>query len=453
MKSNSVPAPRTLVVLGASLETSNRGVSALCAATCSLLDEHCPVDEIVLLVAARDAPGTRRVLRKGGAIDVKVVCFSRGVGSGLGKSSVWALMCSLVIRLIPLRWIRTYVGRRLPIIASIDNALAVVDLFGGDSFSDIYGLRRFFFRAVPRWIALNLQIPYILLPQTYGPYKSQLARFIARSILGPAMMIFTRTRDDAALSSVRPMTMVQPRYCPDVAFSLIPSPAHALPSEYRREANARDRAAMIGINVNGLLYSGGYTRNNMFGMRLDYPRFLDLLLERLLADHTVKVRIVPHTYSTSNLSQVENDLGASLRAVRSWPSGDDRLTVLEQELDQHQLKAIIGGCDVFVGSRLHACIAALSQGVVTIGVGYSKKFVETFSTLGAADLVVDGRTFDTQQAVDRVMHLIQTRANYRDAIVTGAERNRQLLDETFASIARMLRPEGFLSPAHTPLPE
>ena len=31
-------------------------------------------------------------------------------------------------------------------------------------------------------------------------------------------------------------------------------------------------AVRVGINVSGLLMSGGYTRDNMFGLQMDYPQ-------------------------------------------------------------------------------------------------------------------------------------------------------------------------------------
>ncbi len=40
----------------------------------------------------------------------------------------------------------------------------------------------------------------------------------------------------------------------------------------------------VGININRLMYNGGYVRNNMFGLKLDYPSFLKELVDRLLAE-------------------------------------------------------------------------------------------------------------------------------------------------------------------------
>ena len=57
------------------------------------------------------------------------------------------------------------------------------EICGGDSFSDIYGIRRFIFTVIPDIIAIFLNKSLILLPQTYGPYKSLIAKKIAYFII------------------------------------------------------------------------------------------------------------------------------------------------------------------------------------------------------------------------------------------------------------------------------
>ena len=39
----------------------------------------------------------------------------------------------------------------------------------------------------------------------------------------------------------------------------------------------------------------------------------------------------------------------------------------------------------------HSCIAALSQGIPTVGLAYSKKFSGVFGSIGVDDLVIDLR--------------------------------------------------------------
>ena len=46
------------------------------------------------------------------------------------------------------------------------------------------------------------------------------------------------------------------------------------------------------------------------------------------------------------------------------------------------MKYLIGQCDFFVGSRMHSCIAAVSQCVPAVSIAYSDKFIGVMATLG-----------------------------------------------------------------------
>ena len=66
-------------------------------------------------------------------------------------------------------------NRWLNEIASADRAFAVS---GGDSFSDIYGLGRLLYVSLPQVLVLLLGRRLVLLPQTIGPFRGRLARWL-----------------------------------------------------------------------------------------------------------------------------------------------------------------------------------------------------------------------------------------------------------------------------------
>ena len=73
------------------------------------------------------------------------------------------------------------------------------------------------------------------------------------------------------------------------------------------------------------------------------------------------------------------------------------------EYDQSEIKGIIGSCDFFIGSRMHACIAALSQGIPTVGIAYSHKFIGVFDSIGSGETVIDARALDMAAVIQKVM--------------------------------------------------
>ena len=73
--------------------------------------------------------------------------------------------------------------------------------------------------------------------------------------------------------------------------------------------------------------------------------------------------------------------------------------------DQNEIKYIIGLCDFFLGARMHATIAALSQCIPAVGMAYSKKFAGVFETVGVEGCVVDMRTLNDQEILSRIQEL------------------------------------------------
>ena len=433
-----------ICLLGGSLETSNRGVSALVSGACSLMNQYLAPCRITLLTPSRSIADQRTVLGFEGPLIVRQLFFCRGPSKGLRNSVVFALVCAITLRLVPIKRLRQVLIDAVPLLRVMQQSDVVTDLFLGDSFSDIYGLRRFGFRMALRWCAVLVASKYVLLPQTYGPFRHPLSRLAARSILNRADIVFTRTADDRALSTLRLKRSFRSIYCPDVACVVAPDPAGMAlvsggPDHSLHTGGAVRSPLIVGINVSGLLYNGGYTGRNMFNLKLDYPTFVPRLIESLLAIDTVRVVLVPHTYQTFDLDHVENDLGACLRVASLFQPPPQRLKVIDQDLDQHQIKGVIGACDVFLGSRFHACVAALSQGIVTLGIGYSKKFAEGFAAFDAEELVIDARVTDADGAIATVHRVIGDRDAYRDRVRTGSQTARNTAHKCFALLGAALR--------------
>jgi polysaccharide pyruvyl transferase WcaK-like protein len=104
------------------------------------------------------------------------------------------------------------------------------------------------------------------------------------------------------------------------------------------------------------------------------------------------------------------------------------------EYDQHEIKAVIGNCDFFVGSRMHACIAALSQGIPCVGVAYSMKFAGVFESVGMEEWIVDGRDTEGDAAITKILDLYARRNEVRAGLRLRADAARAQLKEVFASL-------------------
>ena len=109
----------------------------------------------------------------------------------------------------------------------------------------------------------------------------------------------------------------------------------------------------------------------------------------------------------------------------------DRLGIVRGRYDQCEIKYVIGQCDFFVGSRMHACIAALSQEIPAVTIAYSRKFVGVLNTIGVPSLVADARQLDEQQ----ILALINAAFDSRERIHAYLSRKMPGVKKTILQVS------------------
>lgn len=264
----------------------------------------------------------------------------------------------------------------------------IVDFTGGDSFSDIYGNKRFRLATLVKYFAVKSKTPFLLGPQTYGPFKSKINRKFAGYIIKKAKWVFARDLVSAKLA--KEISGREVDVSVDVAFSL----------PYKKTELDKTDKIRFGINVSGFLWEGGYT-NIDNPIKVDYQKYCCQLIEYLNARDNYQVYLIPHVGTTST-DGIENDLAACLNLNKKYPE-----TVVVKDIKTPMdAKGIISAMDVFIGARMHATIAALSTGVATIPFSYSRKFEGLFNFL-EYPYVISGTTDTTEKAVNTTVKWIE----------------------------------------------
>ncbi|MGI5214997.1 polysaccharide pyruvyl transferase family protein [Plantactinospora sp. CA-290183] len=290
-------------------------------------------------------------------------------------------------------------GLRNAGLARIDAADAVLDVSGGDSFSDLYGEHRFRTVAWPKRLALLRGRPLVLLPQTYGPFRSTRLRAEAAALVRGAAMAWARDPESfAALGDLLGADLDPERHREgvDVAFALEPRP----PEEpaYERLVGWFEAAPgpVAGINVSGLLTRPeGRAR---FGLAGDAHQVARRLAERLLDRAPTRVIIVPHVHTPNG---ADDDRVASERLYATLAARyGDRVALSPAGLDPHQTKWVIARTDWFCGMRMHATIAALSSAVPAAVVAYSDKARGVFASVGQRRHVADARRLGEEELLE-----------------------------------------------------
>lgn len=416
--------------MGAALGLGNRGVSALSTSLMRLLLEAHPGAQLFMLLGCpKQKPFDVRIGTD--RLEVPVVNYRVAPTTHLTENIFAIAFLSLVYRFVPIAGLRRAIRRHCAWIDAVAGAALIGDIRGGDSFSDIYGVGNFLIASLPVLTVIWIRGSVTLFPQTYGPFNHWISRRVAAYILRRGAPVISRDLEgiDAVKKIAGADTVVD--FTPDVAFAL-DAAAPARP-EIEPPMPATRPPLLVGLNVNGLMFNGGYTRKNMFGLKLDYPDFLRQLLPRLLAHESAHILLVPHTFSVP--TDVESDPQASRELMKTVPESQrHRVHLVTPWYDQHELKGLIGGCDFFIGSRMHSCIAALSQNVPAVGVAYSKKFKGVFESVGAGDWIVDGRTADAASGVDFVMQMLERRRELAAELGRRTPEARRLLREAFRKI-------------------
>lgn len=293
----------------------------------------------------------------------------------------------------------------------------VIDIGGGDSFADIYGPRRLTQMFLMKYLTHLAGKPLVMAPQTIGPFRNRLSVFLARQTIRLSAIV--STRDNLSTTCLREMGVTRDVIeASDVALRLpyepLPKPSEGAPVK-------------IGINVSGLLMSGGYTRANMFGLKADYPQLMrDILAHFIQHPDGCEVHLVPHVISWG-AGKLEDDYEASLKLAEEFPA----LRVAPRFSSPSEAKTYIANMDFFMGARMHACIAAFSTGVPVVPMAYSRKFAGLFGALGY-DETVDCTAQSGEEILAKVLNAYERRKDLAQlqkiALSLGVEKLKRYED-------------------------
>ncbi len=141
---------------------------------------------------------------------------------------------------------------------------------------------------------------------------------------------------------------------------LIPDPAFVLEShEHLNNSNIKFTGKVIGINLSPLI------EKNCKDVEL-FETNVRRLLEYLIANIDCTIIFIPHVVQEGN-----DDVSVLKKFYDEYK--DKNSMYLIEDANCITLKNVISKCDLFIGARTHATIAAYSSRVPTLALGYSVK--------------------------------------------------------------------------------
>lgn len=283
----------------------------------------------------------------------------------------------------------------------------IFDTSGGDSYSDIYGNKRMLHQYIPKWITLLLKKQLIAAPQTIGPFKSVLWEKLCARQLRKCRAVFVRDTMSHILCKNR--LKVKDVY-------EVTDMAMILPYKEKGKKKIANEKMNIGLNVSGLLYSGGYTGENQFSLKSDYKNLTDRMIKMLTQEMSCEIYLVPHVITTG----IESDNEVCTILKKKYPQlhYDGRFeTPIEA-------KSYIAAMDLFIGARMHSTIAAVSSGVPVIPLSYSRKFEGLFGSIEYKECI-NLREEDEDAVLKKIKDCITGIGKMNDSV----EKSNKIIEE------------------------
>ena len=306
---------------------------------------------------------------------------------------------------------------------------------GSDLVIDMHGVK---FSGALKWVnnaysASPLIFPHLFgaptvaFTQTYGPFENTSTRLAAQIALRSANLLYAR--EPGSMDYLRSIGLGdKAQLYPDVALTLPSTPLNDIPCA--PEIKTFLTEPFIGVTVSRKVISQEKRR------QLE-PRYEALMLDFIqwLLDENHRVLLIPHVYTP--YAPADNDYELTEHLYNQLKNCG-QVQMVKEDLPPEDLKTIIAQSRVFVGSRYHSLVAALSSGVPALSVGWNHKYD---GLLGLFDLGRYSTWADRVSLTDLqtlFQDLVLHRDSYSASLTSKLPDLKEQVNRSVADIAHLL---------------
>lgn len=361
----------------------NRGCGSIIRSSILMIQEAFPDLKVVL--ASFDYKNDEKF---DFGFPVKVVChYNRWIGRKGVRYRIITKLGKLICK--NLLWELFF----LPLEKHVKEADIVISI-GGDNYSEDYGLR-----FLETFIGLNEFVgrrrkKLIIWGASIGPFSTKgLKAGIIKSLNS---VTHITVRESITWDYLKELGLNNITLVSDPAF-LLPIQTVKLPDFIEHKTRFT-----LGFNLSSLLldYIPQKSKGNFYSEAVTF-------LSELLLNAGINVVLLPHVVDKTGGC---SDDYAYLKKIYDKLPHKERVFLVPQDYNSKQFKFVISRCDLFIGSRTHTTISALSSGVPTITIGYSRKseginkdifghndFVLSIKNFSANDLLIKYKLIKERQ--------------------------------------------------------
>ena len=297
---------------------------------------------------------------------------------------------------------------------------------GGDDMSEDY---------TGPWLPLiTLEIPIIfkkdVVPfgESIGPFAKQKNIKLVKNILPKVKKIAVREKIShkivRELIGIKNLTLI-----PDTAFYLKPNFSKRV-NDIIISNNLENQDLIIGISLSKLIsrYGKWYTEKNK-----NYQKYCEIfsnVINKLINEYNAKVIFIPHVMEKGN------DDREAFDDIFNFIDKKEKIVYSKEKLSVEELKALISKCNYFIGSRMHANIAALSSNVPTLAISYGIKTEGIVGEcIGLPDCILNiNNGFDENEIINKFNYLVKNGSSIRKKLEMVNTRYKRRLEEFMRAI-------------------
>lgn len=246
--------------------------------------------------------------------------------------------------------------------------------------------------------------PLYMMPQTIGPLRRPAEQRAVRWVLRRMQIVLVR--DETSLATLAQIGLTHPRchLLPDVAFLYRGAP-DLTPMADLLTDHPRLHRPLIGVTViNWTGHAPGRARQER------YEDAVVAALGDFLQRHDGAAILFPQVCGPS---AAEDDRPPSRRIAARLRRMGLPAALIDVEMTPDQLQVAYGQMDIFVGTRLHSNIFAMTMGTPVLAIAYQYKTQGVMRMLGLSDAVLDIEQVDAATLSAAIEQLWRDRARLR----------------------------------------
>jgi polysaccharide pyruvyl transferase WcaK-like protein len=291
------------------------------------------------------------------------------------------------------------------------NLDGLIDI-SGFALGDSWGVNNSQFYQYHNSIFEAFDKPVVFLPQAWGPFTNKLIRQLSAAAINLSDYAFARdNRSFQYMNELEGVDQKKIGLAPDIAYQFQGASKAQAMSVLKKINFIPGEKNVIGIMPNMQVY----VRTEGKGAENKYIKLLIDIISYFVNKPDFSIVLIPH-----QVNPVENPDAPDDRflcdLIKTSLNNLPDIFILREYLSAEIIKAVIGEMDFIIGSRYHGIIAALSQIIPVVVLGWSHKYFELLRDVGIEQYIVDYKNLNKNDLLALVENAWINRKEIKDTL-------------------------------------